>query len=523
MKKQFKNLVTALIIGAVLLSPSQVRAAEDSTAETTGDFINLGEIMETSEQEQEEVVLPDIQSVDEAKNGVVQVNYVYIDDDENEHIVTGGTGFLVGDKEKDEYVLTSSHILSLDEDTKKAAYNYLGIKKDKDGEYKNVKMEVQVVAENDVTISADIITTSTELDVAVLRLSQPIYTRTPLTIYTSIDGKANELPYEVTQKVYALGLPDTIIFKENESYYSNDRVVMSSGDIVNMTTINDVQTIQHTAEIGTNNCGGPLVDESGRVIGVNTLYTEDKYYSAVDSTVIVRLLDALGIEYSKETPSEAVIEASTEASIEEEQELPPQPSGLPVGLLIVAIVLIAVLVILLVIVLIMVARKNGPQKKEKKQKEDKNKNASIPPFNPSAINGATHQNAAVGGNSMGTSVLSGEMANGTTVLGATPNVPKSRISGTLIRKKDKKQILIDKSEFSIGKDSLHVNYCISDNGAVSRLHSMIRSNDNGAYIEDCNSTNGTFVNGRRIVAGQPIKLSDGDVIMFADDEYEYRI
>ncbi|ADL36383.1 hypothetical protein bpr_IV018 (plasmid) [Butyrivibrio proteoclasticus B316] len=36
-----------------------------------------------------------VTNVNEAKNGVVQVNYVYVDDNEKSHIVKGGTGFLI--------------------------------------------------------------------------------------------------------------------------------------------------------------------------------------------------------------------------------------------------------------------------------------------------------------------------------------------------------------------------------------------------------------------------------------------
>ena len=96
-------------------------------------------------------------------------------------------------------------------------------------------------------------------------------------------------------------------------------------------------------------------------------------------------------------------------------------------------------------------------------------------------------------------------------------------SGTLIRKKNGRQTFIDKPVFTIGKDSLHANLCISDNGAISRTHAIIRVKDNGVYLEDCNSTNGTYVDNRRIVAGQSVKLSDGSVIKLADEEFEYRI
>ena len=124
---------------------------------------------------------------------------------------------------------------------------------------------------------------------------------------------------------------------------------------------------------------------------------------------------------------------------------------------------------------------------------------------------------------MGTSALGAVPQNGTTVLGGGIVNRGSVISGSLIRKSNKKTDLIDKSPFIIGKDALHVNLCINDNGAISRMHAKIETRPDGVYIEDCNSTNGTHVNGRRVIEGQPVKLADGDIIKLADEEFEYHI
>nr|MBN1229210.1 FHA domain-containing protein [Anaerolineae bacterium] len=47
---------------------------------------------------------------------------------------------------------------------------------------------------------------------------------------------------------------------------------------------------------------------------------------------------------------------------------------------------------------------------------------------------------------------------------------------------------------------------------VSRRHALIRPGDNALYLIDQNSTNGTWVNGQRLVAGRPYMLADGDAI-----------
>jgi pSer/pThr/pTyr-binding forkhead associated (FHA) protein len=59
-----------------------------------------------------------------------------------------------------------------------------------------------------------------------------------------------------------------------------------------------------------------------------------------------------------------------------------------------------------------------------------------------------------------------------------------------------KELKIDQDEIIIGRDS--GNDIQIDNEAVSREHAKIISGPNYYLIEDLNSTNGTFVNGKKI-------------------------
>ena len=53
---------------------------------------------------------------------------------------------------------------------------------------------------------------------------------------------------------------------------------------------------------------------------------------------------------------------------------------------------------------------------------------------------------------------------------------------------------------------------------VSRRHATIIVDDSGrASIRDENSTNGTFVNGDRVLPGIAVRLADGDVVRLAAD------
>lgn len=47
---------------------------------------------------------------------------------------------------------------------------------------------------------------------------------------------------------------------------------------------------------------------------------------------------------------------------------------------------------------------------------------------------------------------------------------------------------------------------------ISRRHAVIHREEDGYYITDLNSTNGTRINGRRLLPNTPCRLSSGDVV-----------
>lgn len=58
---------------------------------------------------------------------------------------------------------------------------------------------------------------------------------------------------------------------------------------------------------------------------------------------------------------------------------------------------------------------------------------------------------------------------------------------------------------------------------VSRRHALIRPGDHMLYLIDQNSTNGTWVNGQRLLPGRDFPLSDGDVIELGALRMTFRI
>lgn len=80
-------------------------------------------------------------------------------------------------------------------------------------------------------------------------------------------------------------------------------------------------------------------------------------------------------------------------------------------------------------------------------------------------------------------------------------------------------ILINKDYFILGKSETQCDYVISASQNVSRKHCALSREVNGWYVYDLDSTNGTYVNGTRIMNGEKLPVHHGDEILIADIPY----
>ena len=91
----------------------------------------------------------------------------------------------------------------------------------------------------------------------------------------------------------------------------------------------------------------------------------------------------------------------------------------------------------------------------------------------------------------------------------------------LIRTKNNERITIDKDVFILGKERSKVDYCISDNKAVSRRHADIVCENNTYFIIDNNSLNKTYLNDMRLTGGEKYVISHKDIIVLGDEEFSF--
>jgi hypothetical protein len=93
----------------------------------------------------------------------------------------------------------------------------------------------------------------------------------------------------------------------------------------------------------------------------------------------------------------------------------------------------------------------------------------------------------------------------------------------LVRLKTGERAPITKSFFRIGKEKSYVDYCISDNSAISRAHAYIVNKDGEYFLADTHSTNHTYINGGMISPDVETPLFHGAKVHFANEEFEFKL
>ncbi|MCR5701174.1 MAG: FHA domain-containing protein [Lachnospiraceae bacterium] len=62
------------------------------------------------------------------------------------------------------------------------------------------------------------------------------------------------------------------------------------------------------------------------------------------------------------------------------------------------------------------------------------------------------------------------------------------------------------------------DYTLKEKG-ISRMHAKLMDKEDGAYLIDLNSTNGTYLNGELVTPGTDYKIEEGDMISFGESEF----
>ncbi|MBR6257125.1 MAG: FHA domain-containing protein [Lachnospiraceae bacterium] len=94
------------------------------------------------------------------------------------------------------------------------------------------------------------------------------------------------------------------------------------------------------------------------------------------------------------------------------------------------------------------------------------------------------------------------------------------VENLLVEKSKGKQYRISNFPYTIGKVKNCVDLPINDS-SVSRIHARIFMQNGHAYIQDCHSTNGTFINGVQLEAEEQVMLEKEDEIGIGRVRFSY--
>lgn len=511
-------------------------------------------------------------SVRDDRTGIVQVNLVYTDDNNNRYVVQTGTGFMINDFN----VVTCNHVTQISDETLEDCVEYFGV----DAKKVRDRLSIRISVMRDVSIKAKITTNSAEMDFAVLELESKLSGCKSLPLRSSED-------LNQTEDCFALGFPAEITSFQDAVTYTSEDVTITYGKVNKITTISGVEYVVNSAKVTQGNSGGALVDANGNVVGIiKSKYMvdgmSDSYSYSIATDVLIETLERLGVTFEKvgggaapaptpsgntseaEEPEKPEVEEVTKSSLESAisqadgmdlsgytdesvktfndalasaksvngdanatqtavddatKNLSSAMTGLqektgptiPIWL----IAVIAAAVVAIIIVLILMSRNNKPAPRRSQSAPNIPQAPPVPPVSPAAppINY---------GGGVGTSVL-GSGSNETTVLsgGSNETTVLSADYGTLTRISTGEKVTINKERFAIGRERGRVDYCISDNTAVGRTHAIIVNRGGNAYVIDQNSRNCTYVNDVRAGANQEVKLKSGDKVTFADEAFTY--
>lgn len=212
--------------------------------------------------------------VEDAQNSVVRV-FVEMADG-----VSIGSGFAVGGEDEDvEIIITNYHVIADDPNN---AY--------------------VTVTDINGGIPAMVIYSDDKNDFAVLKLDRPLTEREPIALLS---------PKELhkSQNVYCIGFPglsDEIA--DNRAFGSRIKdMTITTGTVSNneYTDLNGTACILSDAKVNRGNSGGPMVDEYGQAVGINTAVigadgnTLNNMTLAVSIDYVTKVLDDKGITYIK--------------------------------------------------------------------------------------------------------------------------------------------------------------------------------------------------------------------------------
>lgn len=430
-----------------------------------------------------------------------------------------GTAFFVGKQgENPQFLITNQHVVRYYELLGRGQLSIINV----DGNLGTLKPVLRVYYDVNTWEEAYVVESDDVKDLAILKLDKPTNARSPLVV-----GRTDESMVGDTVRVVGFpGISDNIM-ADPVSTRSETDATITTGTISRLFVQSGtgVRHIQTDADIASGNSGGPMVEENGYVIGVNTWSAIDRADNeqlnySVDMSAAEPLLQRNNIPYdteddiaaattttttteNKSDSSPSSTSESTEASTSESSSttdtVAPAPApadSLPVPL----IAGIAVAIAAIVVIVVVLTRRKAPANKP----QQSNAATSTParpapaPVSPTAPAAQSSQRSRDD---------SGFRLQG--------------ISGALA---GKRYMVPVSSHLTVGRgDGCNIAVPAGTAG-VSTRHCEVWVEGGQIYLMDLGSTYGTFVDpGTKLTSGQPVRIAEGSTFWLGDKAQSFSV
>lgn len=498
------------------------------------------------------------------KNGIALVRLVYDDGTENGLTIKNGCAFFIGDKSKNVYLIANYNAVTLMDAEKIQLAEAYAV------DVNQIKTRIEIVLKADVIVEATLQNGSRDMDFAILSPTSSLSGCTTLLLCE--DSSINENGTEV-YTYNAMVQNDQI-----------SELGTISGVIEDWTEMNGAHYYKYSATSRAPQ-GMPLLNENREVVGMMTNMSGDNVYCyALQIDEIIEVLEVLGIEYNPaidvDTTSLSEIVDEFEAleqkkyteiswqtcvdaydkavallkqveqgdiSYSTQDEINSAVDSLRNGIdnlknadiavsTVIFIAIVAGGVLLIVIIVLTVVLIVKARRYRRRLQEESGKNIAAEEalrlsgrITPGAVPNQTSSmplnRSLTGASANGfaeyaeTSVLVEDIPEQSPVMPIGLNIityPK------LIRHKTGESVLINKDSFIIGSSADLSDYCVKYNNGISRKHICIMKLTDGYYLQDLQSTNGTYVNGMFASSERYVKLYHGSIIVMAEEEFEFQ-
>ncbi len=395
------------------------------------------------------------------------------------------------------------------------------------------QIRMVVYGVNEVKVAASLVGADATLDCAVLVTDQEIAGQ-PATIQSS---RAVMVEDAVTCFCYS-----------SKPYTDSQKTGMLSaaGTISAVTAVAGIDTFASSITPPTDSSDGPLFLADGTMAGLESsvLSAKSNGRMAVQGDRIAEFLGSLKLTFSYVGDSRPAFAPNTFQS----------GSVLRTGLIVLGVVAAGLALVLLIRATV---KRSSAKQTTKPGKAEASPPGSTPPTPHTAVRSTSSYEDAttvLGGTAFTT--LGSSSDDSTSVLRAPaqitvpvqPAVPaRSYAGGTtlfvpdeeeglggdvdigeekgavIIRRKNYDRIRLSKPMFRVGKDATRVDYCISDNPAISRSHAVFVRKGKEYYLIDNRTTNHTYLNGTLVPPNVETRLADGCVIRMADEDFDFQL